>query len=150
MLAADDGIERIVVGERRHAHVRVDEGARHRAEGRRASRDQLAVATGRAVGHEQRIAGLREALANRLTHVAESDQAHARQWGFALRHRSSHPPSIARLTPFTPPFSSRNIAGVRRPRPWSRACRAGCAPRTGSSTAAGLSAQYGLSPTMPG
>src|SRR5262249_29248906 len=93
---------------------------------------------GRPVPDRERKARVQDPLGDWPAHVAESDD----------RYCSIHPPSTSRLTPSTPPFSSRNIAAptissVVTVRP------IGVRART-ASTACCLLDHSGVSPMTPG
>ena len=92
----------LVVGERGHADVRLDERVRRSCEHGRAALPERLGAAGGAVEDGERVARVEDPLGDRLAHLPEADDCDPR-----LRHNARHPPSTSRLTPFTPPFSSR-------------------------------------------
>src|SRR4051794_33404623 len=127
-----------VVGKCEQAHVCHLQCGSGRVQPGRPAREELVVAARRAVVHEHPVVGVEQPLGDREAHVAEADQ----------RYRSSHPPSTSRLTPFTPPFSSRKI-DASTTSSIVTSLPNGVRPRVASSVCS-LSAQYGLSPTIPG
>src|SRR5581483_530161 len=134
-----DGLERLVVREHGHADVGPLERLGRRREPGRAALDERLSLRRCAVEDGERVAGVEDPLGNRRSHLPEPDDGYL----------SIHPPSTSRLTPFTPPFSSRNSAAsatssVVTSRP------IGVRVRTASSTASGFPSQAGVSPTMPG
>src|SRR5262249_48737115 len=114
------------------------QGVGRRGEPPRSALDERFRLGGRPVPDRQREAGVQDPLGDRLAHVAEPDYPYC----------SIHPPATPRLTPSTPPFSSRNIAAptissVVPVRPIGvRACTA--------STALSLPDHSGVSPMIPG
>ena len=108
----------------------------------RAALDERRLTAGRAVEDGERVAGVSSRSANAWP-IFPSPTTPTLIRSAVRRRR-------CRLTPFMPPFSSRNDRGVRRPRPSSRAGRSASARPCASSTSGGFADHTGCRRRCPG